>query len=579
MTALRIVRFGAFEFDLRSRELRKRGLRIKIHGQPLDILALLLERPGDLVTRTELREKLWPANSFGDFDHSLNAAVKRLRRALGDSPDKPRYVETLARRGYRFIAGVQVAHAANGSAAHALVQSLAVLPFLNAGGDPDTEYLSDGVTESIIGSLAERSGLHVMARSTVFRYKGKDIDPCAVGRRLNVDAVLTGRIEQRGNSLIICAELVDVFNGSRIWGERYHRNAEDIFTVQEEISREISGKLHVKLGGAGANSAGARHSPDPQAYRAYLMGRYHWNKMTIEGLNKSVSCFEEAVAKDPQYALAYVGLADSLALFAFVGLSRPEQLMPKARAAVLKALNLDPLLADAHASFAGIRKAYEWDWADAERAYVRALELNPNYETAHRFYAAHLTALGRTDEALNEIRRAEELDPLSLIISMEAAWDLYMARQYLPARAQALRTLEMDSAFPSAHHVLGLISEQTGDYEDAVASFQTALSAAGPNPAGIASLAHLHGATGRRNEACVLIRELERFARDAYVPAYWFAIACAGLGEDDAALGHLERACDERDVWLVWLKTEPRFDRLRGHARFDRLLERVGLSA
>src|SRR5215472_18218443 len=312
------VRFGAFEVDLQARELRKRGLRLKLQEKPFQVLEMLLERPGQVVTREDLRKRLWPDIHVG-FDRSLNTAINTLRRALGDSPDNPRFLETHSRRGYRFIAPIEVAE----MPALAITQplrSVAILPFENVGADPELEYLSDGITESIISSLSQLPYVRVMARSAVFRYKGQGIDPQAVGRDLRLHAVLTGKVVPRGDTLTISAELVEVENGWRLWGEVYTRSLSDIFAVQEDISREISTKLRLQLTGEEKTVLDKRYTENVQAYRDYLKGRYHCTKMTMDALQKSVMCFRQAIDKDPHYALAYAGLADAHGLFAFFGL-------------------------------------------------------------------------------------------------------------------------------------------------------------------------------------------------------------------------------------------------------------------
>lgn len=573
-----VARFGVFEADLRTRELRKRGLRLKLEEKPFQILELLLERAGELVTREALREKLWP-DTFVGFDRSLNTAINKLRQVLGDLAVNPRFVETRPRRGYRFIAPVEMPGAGMRSSPQPseAIDSIAVLPFQNAGGDPEMEYLSDGLTESLIHSLSQLPEVRVMARSTVFRYKGREVDPQTVGRDLNIRVVLTGKVVRRNGTLIIGTELVDVDNGWRLWGEQYNRKLSDIIVVQEEIAKEISEKLRLRLTGGGKKRLGKRYTENTDAYRDYLKGRYYWNKMTEEGLKKSIGYFEQAIQKDPNYALAYAGLADSHSLFGFFSLLPPKEVMPRAKEAALKALAIDDGLAEAHASLAGIKKVYDWDWLAAEREYQRALELNPNYATAHHWYADYLSAVGRSQEALAEIQRAQELDPLSLVISMEVAWNLYMAREYDRAVEQSLKTLEMESDFSPAHYTLGLAYEQVARYEEAIAALQEARNTSGGNPVSLAALGHAYATAGRRREAMKTLNELRKISERSYVSPYWSAILYAGLGENAPAFEWLEKAYEERDVWLVWLKAEPRFDSLRSDPQFEDLLRRVGL--
>jgi TolB-like protein len=572
---VRAVRFGAFEVDLQGRELRKRGLRLKLQEKPFQILEMLLERPGEVVTRQELRKRLWPETYVG-FDRSLNTAINTLRRVLGDSPENPRFVETYSRRGYRFIAPVETAEATAPAAPQPL-PSVAILPFENVGANPELEYLSDGITESIISSLSQLSSVRVMARSTVFRYKGPAIDPQTVGRDLRLHAVLTGRVVPHGNTLTIGVELVEVQNGWRLWGEVYTRSLPEIFSVQEDIAKEIASNLSLRLTGEESKVFAKRYPGNVEAYRDYLKGRYYCNKMNPEALRKSLGCFQEAIEKDPHYALAYAGLADAHNLFAFFGLRAAREVMPLAKEAALKALELDETLAEAHVTLGTIWDIYDWDWPAGEQEYQRALELSPSYPAAHHGYAAHLGALGRTEEALSEILKAQELDTLSLVYSMEIAWNWFMARQYDRALEQSLKTLEMEPLFTPAQHTLGLAYEQLGRHEEALAAFQKALAGSGGNPVPLAAMAHAYARAGRRRESTEKLNELRQLAREAYVPPYWLALAHTGLGEKEQAFGWLERACEERDVWLVWLKREPRFDALRSDPRLKDLLRRIGL--
>lgn len=578
---VRAVRFGAFEVDLQAQELRRRGVRVKLQDKPFQILALLLERAGEVVTRQALRQKLWPPDTFVVFDRSLNTAVNKLRQVLGDSAENPRFVETLSRRGYRFVAPVETrsSSAPRPVQSSDFIDSIAVLPFHNAGGDPEMEYLSDGITEGIIHSLSQLPEVRVMARSTVFRYKGQDVDPQTVGRDLNIRAVVTGRVVPRGDILNIGIELVDVDNGWRLWGEHYNRKLSDIFTVEEEISKEISEKLRLRLTGEEKKRLAKRFTENAEAYRDYLRGRYFSNRMTEDGLKKSIEYFRQAIEKDPNYALAYAGLADSFGLFAFFGLSPSSEVMPRAKEAATKALEIDDTLAEAHASLASIKKVHDWDWVAAEMEYRRALELNPGYAAAHRWYADCLSALGRPQEAMQEMQKAHELDPLSLVISMEVAWILYMAREYDGAVEQSVKTLDLEPNFVPALYTLGLAYEQMSKHEKALAALRKAREASGSNPASLAALGHAYASAGKRREAMKLLGELLKMSRQSYVSPYWLAILQAGLGEKDSGFEWLEKAYQERDVWLVWLKQEPRFDSLRSDSRFHDLVRRVGLPA
>ncbi len=362
----RAFRFGAFEADLRAGELRKNGLKVKLQEKPFQVLAALLECPGETVSRGELRAKLWPADTFVDFDHSLNTAVNKLRAALGDSAGRPRFVETLGRRGYRFAAPVvSMGATSRRSQPAAPIESLAVLPFENGSGDPEAEYLSDGITESIINSMSQLPRLQVMARSRVFRYKGRGLDPQAAGRELNVRAVLTGRVVQRGDTLTIRAELMDVAEGWHLWGQQYNRRSADILVLEEEIARKISEKLRLKLTGEQKKQLGRRSTGNPEAYHAYLKGRYYGNQSTAEGLRRSIEYFQKAVESDPDYALAYAGLAECYSVLGVFGLLPPREVIPQVKTAAARALAADDGLAEAHTFLAVAGLFYDWDWTGA----------------------------------------------------------------------------------------------------------------------------------------------------------------------------------------------------------------------
>ena len=573
------LRFGVFEFDLRSGELRKQGRRIRLEGQPVQVLIKLLEKPGELIAREDLRKELWPADTFVNFEQSLNAAVKRLRHALGDAPANPRFIETLARRGYRFIAPVNNAAAASTPEIQRprAVESLAVLPFVNTDADPETEYLADGITESIINHVSRLSSVRVMARSTVFRYKDKTNDPRAVGRKLNVDAVLLGRLQQRGDALLIGAELVDVRNGWRLWGEQYNRKLADILSVEEEMSREISEKLRVQLSGADRSLLAKRYTQSTEAYQDYLKGRYHLNRLTEDGLRKAIEHFERAIQRDQNYALAHSGLADSFGLLGFMGMAPAADVMPKAKAAAMRAIGIDDGLAEGHASLAGVLKNYDWDWLGAEREYAKALELNPRFANGHRMYAAFLAAVGRAEQSFRACRLAVELDPFSLPIRVEVAYNLYMGRDYAHAVEEALRTLDLEPQFAPAQSILGCIYEQQGRYDEAITALERASDLSGAHPATHASLVHILAGAGRMPEARELLHKLEDLTTRRHISGFWMALAYAGVGDISAALDELYKAYDQRDVVLVWVGVEPRLDSLRREPRFAELLRRMRL--
>jgi serine/threonine-protein kinase len=457
------------------------------------------------------------------------------------------------------------------------IDSVAVLPFVNDGGDPDAEYLSDGITEALINNLSQLPNLRVIARSSAFRYKGRADDPRAAGTELGVQAVVAGRVVRRGDRLVVSVELVDVRGNRQLWGEQYNRKLTDLLAVQDDIAREVTDKLRPRLTGEEKKRLGKRPTDNAEAYQAYLVGRYHWNKRTEEGLKKAIEQFEQARAKDPGYALAYAGLADCYALLGDYSYLPPKEAFPRARAAAAEALKLDDTLAEAHTSLAFVKVQYDWDWAGAEDEYRRALALNPNYATAHQWYSEYLTAMGRHDEALAEIRRAQEIDPLSLIIRAVAGRALYYARRYDEAIDQCRQTLAMDPNFGVAYLFLGRACVQAGRYDEAVAAFRKARELSG-GAAVLGELGHACAAAGQRDEARKVLDELEELRKQGHVTSARMALICAALGEKDQALTWLDKAYDERADAMVFLKVEPRYDTLREEPRFQDLMRRVGLA-
>ena len=457
------------------------------------------------------------------------------------------------------------------------IDSLAVLPFLNASGDPNTEYLSDGIAESIIYSTSQLPDLKVMPRSSVFRYKGKEVDPQTVGRELGVSAVMTGRVIQRGDDLSISAELIDLRDNRVLWGQKYTRKIGDILAVQEEIASEISEKLRIRLTTEEKKQLAKRYTENAEAYQLYLKGRYYWNKRTADGYQKAIDHFQQAIEKDPNYALAYTGLADSYMLFGRFGVVPPRESMPKAKAAAIRALEIDDELAEAHTSLGYIKKEYDWDFVGAEAELKRAIQLNPNYPTAHFWYALYLAeTFGRHDEALAKIERAQELEPLSLIMSTDHGMILYLARRYDQAIEQFRKTLEMDPNFFRAHLWLGRAYVQKGMYKEAVEEFQRARQL-DDKPLVLAGLGHAFAASGRRGDAQKVLSELSQLSKRMYVDSYYVAAIHAALGDREQAFQSLEKAYDDRSSWLSRIKVDPVFDSLHSDPRFTNLVQRIGL--
>ena len=460
-----------------------------------------------------------------------------------------------------------------------IIDSLAVLPFENASGDPEREYLSDGITGSLINNLATVPKLRVMAQSTVFRYKGREIDPQAIGRELNVRAVLTGRIVQGGGSLRIGTELVDVATGCQLWGAQYNRKPSDIFVVQDEISSEISGKLRLQLTRAEKKRLTRHHTENAEAYQLYLKGRHHWNRWSEEGFYKAIEYFRQAVEKDPSYALAYTGVADSYVLLGWNSYLPPKDAFTKGKAAAITALQLDPDLAEAHTPLAALLWLHNWHWEEAQTEFKRSLELGPTYPTANHWYAEYVTTMGRHEEAIVRMKKGQELDPLSLIINVAVGWAFYLARRYDEATEQLRRTIELDPNYPVTYWILGLLLRKTGCYELAITEGEKGVKLSGGSPLMRAALAHTFGAAGRTKEAFQMLDELTELAKQKYVAPYFFAGIHIGLGENDRAMECLEKSYEEHSHWLIYLHIDPSMDRLRDNPRFQDLLRRVGLPA
>jgi TolB-like protein/Tfp pilus assembly protein PilF len=458
-----------------------------------------------------------------------------------------------------------------------VINSLAVLPMVNLSPDAEMEYFSDGITESIINALTQLPKLRVVPRSTVFRYKGPNLDPQQVGRELGVRAVLTGRVLHFGERLIVNAELIDVANESQLWGEQYNRKPADIFEVQEEISREISQKLLSKLSGEERKRLTKRHTHDTEAYGHYLKGRFYWSKRTEEGFRKGIEHFHQAIEVDPNYALAYAGLADSYILLVFYAAQNPGEAMAKAKAAAITALKLDDSLAEAHTSLAYIHYVYDWNWPAAEKEFKKAIKLNPKYATAHHWYAFRLAAAGRHEDAIAEMKLARELDPLALIINTEVGWAYYFARQYDKAIEQYQKSLEMDPGFGAAHMFMGTAYVQQGRYAEGIAELLKAIELSGGGVGMNGLLGHAYARAGDKEAALKMAAELTQQPAGKYVSPYNLALIHAGLGETDKTLELLDEACEHRSLFLAWLNVEPMFDSVRSDPRFAELVKRIGL--
>jgi TolB-like protein len=446
------------------------------------------------------------------------------------------------------------------------VLRVAVLPLENSGGNPDTEFLSDGVSEGVITRLSQMSNLRVISRASVFRYKGQAIDPCAVGRELEVGAVLAGHMVTRGNALSISLELINVRDNSILWAGRYNRNIDDLATVEEVISQSVADALLPK-----------RTKQDPEAYRLYLKGRYYWNKRNGDAVKKGLDYFHQAIELDPVYGLAYAGIADSYSIMVFNNTISPRDGLPKARAAATRALEQDERLAEARSSLAFVKMFYDWDWAGAEQEFHRTFELNPNYSIARQWYAMELAALGRHEEAVRETERGLQIDPLSLSINATSSLLRYFVRQYDEALEQGLATVELDPNFFASHFVSALALEQRGQLKKAIAEFKASAELSDRWPLFVAGYGHACAAAGNREEARRVIAELRDTSGRKYVSSFAVAAVYAGSGDKKLTLEWLEKAHDERAAWMIFLNVHPYFDFLRGEPQFQNLIRKIGL--
>jgi TolB-like protein/DNA-binding winged helix-turn-helix (wHTH) protein/tetratricopeptide (TPR) repeat protein len=623
------VRFALFEVDFRAGELSKEGRRIRLQEQPLQVLGMLVERPGEVVTREELKQRLWPADTFVDFDHGLNSAVARLREALNDSADSPKFVETVARRGYRFIGHLETAvlppavvseasrpdnpalqlqpassswrkwlpalvglglivlvsavsfllrPAQRSQALSKPMDSVAVLPFENASATSDSNYLADGITQSAIDHLSRLPNLKVISMGSVLRYRGRQGDVKQIGRDLGVRSVMVGKIDFRGERMVVMAELIDASDGTHIWGEQYDRKVTDIMAVQEDITREIAKKLEVRLSTQQENMLRKRYTQDFEAYEIYLRGRYYWDRRTQEDLQRGLAYFQQAIDRDPTNALAYAGLADSYFVKAISGALPAADAMPKAKAAALKALEIDNTLAEAHTSLAQITANYEWNWDKAEMEYRKAIELNPNSSTGHHYFGTFLMGMGRHAEALEEMKRAQELDPLSPIIATFIGKAFDYAAKNDEAIQQYEKVLASDPSFPVARTFLLRSLEQAGRLEEAIAQAKIVASQAGSSTDRAEAVEAAYRTAGPTGYWKEILRQQATGKSRGPDSDLDIAGIYVKLGDQDSTFRLLDRAYTARNMWLMNLKVDPRWDTLRSDPRFESLLLRVGLA-
>lgn len=561
------VRFGAFELDLRAGELRKQGVKVKLQEQPFQILAMLLERPGEVVTREELRKRLWPSDTFVDFDHSLNKAVNKLREALGDSAENPRFIETLAKRGYRFIKDLQ------GSLGQ--IRSLLVLPLVNLSGDPEQEYFADGLSEQLTTKLARISALRVLSRTTAMLYKGVRKSLPEIARELQVDGVVEGAVLRSEDRIRISAQLIHAPTDTHVWAESYERDMRDVLALQSEVAQAIAREVQVKLTPQEEAHFAEVSSVDPEAYEAYLKGRFHWNRRNAEEFGKAVRCFQQAIAKDPTYAVAYAGLADSLSIIGFWCLVPPDEGSGRAKGLALKALEMDPSLAEAHVSLAWATMVYDYDFPTVEREFERSIELNPRLTQAHQWFGFYLAMMGRYEESYTELKRAIHLDPCASIVHWTFGFVHWRARRYDQAIEQHEKALELDFHSAQWHWGLGVACLDKGMYERAISALQKADSLSPGVPPILGYLGAALAAAGHLEAAQNILRQLNELSERRRVTPCMVGRIYAALGKKDEALHWLETAYRERDPWMLLLKTEAGFDELRSDSRFQELLRRM----
>ncbi|MGH9936981.1 MAG: winged helix-turn-helix domain-containing protein [Blastocatellia bacterium] len=633
----RFYEFGPFRLDTVERLLLRNGQEAPLTPKVFDLLLVLVENSGHIFEKDELMKAIWPDAAVEEA--SLTRNISTLRKALGESQDTRQYIETIPWRGYRFVApvrevanndtetamttpsspsflneaGERAARSGEAGAASLVgwirrrqvvvgvivlallafaalalplrfkrrptIESLVVLPFASGSADPRAVYLSEGITESLINNLSQLSNLRVIARTTAFRYKDQAADLSKIGRDLNVNAALTGRVLLRGDTMIVQADLVNVADGAQLWGQQYTRKLSDIFALQAEIATDIAEEMQSKLTGEEKRLLAKRYTNDTEAYQLYQTGRFYWNKRTEDGFKKAIDHFRQATQRDPHYALAHAGLADAYIGLAFYNYLPPKEAMPQAKASALEALKFDDTLAEAHASLAHVKVNYDWDWTGAENEFKRAIALNPRYATARQWYAIHyLTPKGRLEEALAEMSLARDIDPVSLVMNSFMGATLYFAGRSDQAVEQCVKAVDLDPNFGVARWRLGLVLAQEARFDEAITELSRADALSGGSPFMKAALGYAYAVSGRKGEAVKILAELQKRAERSYVSASEIAAIYAGLGERDRAIAWLEKAAEERAFHLVYLNVRPEFAPLRSDPRFADLLRRVGLA-
>lgn len=622
--------FGKFELDPSSFELRTSRRKVHLERSPMELLILLAERQGQLVTREEIIERLWADDIHVDTRQGINTAIHKIRAALGDDPERPQILQTVSGKGYRLIAasptveqttrrkpepsstvdsplrepakdsrrkpktwqsliagaailallaaflGVMARRVFRNSSTPRLggnIRSIAVLPLANLSGDPQQEYFADGMTDELITDLAKSSGLRVISRTSVMRYKNTTLPLPQIGKELNVDAVVEGSVARSGERIRATAQLVETSTDRHLWADSYERNMPDVLQLQDDLARAIADQVEEKLHSSGPEHAGP---VNPQAYVLYLKGRYFFEERTKAGFGTSIDYFQRAIALDSSYAPAYAGLAEDYGLLGNNRFMPPDDVYPKAKEAALKALQLDPNLAEAHVSLAEILNDYEWNWPAAEKEYRRAIDLNPNDVNAHHWYAMSLAWHGKLGEAIEEIESASQLDPLSMRVNGNVAQIYFWAHDYEGALRKSQSALKIHPEDWGTHMVVGRIYLQTHVYQAAISELRRALYLAPGHPVLPVWLAYGYARTGQKEKAENVLRVLEKNQDVAYVSPALTAIAYVALGERDQAYAALDRAVKEHDTGLLIINVDPAFDPLRSEPRFQRVLRRVG---
>jgi TolB-like protein/Tfp pilus assembly protein PilF len=573
--------FGDFSLRPDERRLLKGGIEVALRPKAFDTLRCLVERRDHAVTRHELLDTVWPDINVSEA--VLTHCITEVRQALGDDVRRPQFVKTLSRHGYRFVAPVAQAGpdvpAPSPAPSVPPASAIAVLPFANLSGDAENDFLCDGVSEELINALTKDGGLQVVAHSSSFSLKGRDVDAREIGRQLNVGSILEGSIRRTGDRLRVSAQLIDAARGYHLWCDQYDRTLGDIFEIQDEIARAILSSLKGAVGGSARVPLVTRSTASIDAYVCYLQGRAFWHQRSGGYLERAMDCFGQAIARDPGFALAYTGLADSLSTLGIWGAARGRDVFPQAVTLANTAIELDPHLAEARASRAVTRLFWDWEWEEAEREFLAALDLNPGCAIIRLWYGHYLSIVGRMEEAITEMKAAQRLDRLSPICSANLGFTHYLAHQQASAVDELDRVLDRTPQNGLALFYLGWALIELGRYDDAVAALEKASEATHGMPFSQEGIGLAHGLAGRTEKARAILSEVQARAQTAYVPSTAIAAVYVGLGDDSGALDWLERSVDERDALLPWLRFMPCFDRLHGSPRFRTVVRRLGLPA